>query len=101
MAGCDGVFHDTFARYLQRRLPLLPARSGYCWGHVDDTGAIGRLIPLPDDLNAERLRVLAGVTYFGVSTKAQRELGFAARPRLSAKTRGAGVQIIPPESVFI
>jgi nucleoside-diphosphate-sugar epimerase len=43
-------------------------------------GAVGRLVPLPPDLSAERLRVLSGVTYYGRSAKAQRELGFAARP---------------------
>jgi nucleoside-diphosphate-sugar epimerase len=136
--GDNGPFHETFARYLRRRLPMLPAGAGYCWGHVEDTarghvlamergrtgesyiiagpphtlvdvfalaeritgvpaprlvvpagllqrmaavtGTIGRAIPLPADLNAERLRVLAGVTYFGKSDKALRELGFQARP---------------------
>jgi nucleoside-diphosphate-sugar epimerase len=24
-------------RFLRRRLPILPRRSAYCWGHVDDT----------------------------------------------------------------
>jgi nucleoside-diphosphate-sugar epimerase len=134
----NGPTHDTFVQYLRRRLPVLPAEPGYCWGHVEDTarghvlamergrpgesyimagpahtlgevfglaerltgvpaprlrprasvmramaavmGAVGRLVPLPPDLSAERLRVLSGVTYYGRSTKAQRELGFAARP---------------------
>jgi nucleoside-diphosphate-sugar epimerase len=123
------------------RLPAVPARSAYCWGHVEDTarahvlamekGAIGatyivagpphtlveaarmaaeiggvappRLaIPpavpraaaaclfvaerlpfwpaLPPELTSEYLRVSAGVTYLGSSARAQRELGFTARP---------------------
>jgi nucleoside-diphosphate-sugar epimerase len=136
--GDSGPYHDTFVQYLRRKLPMLPAVSGYCWGHVDDTARghllamergrpgesyiiagprhtlvevfavaaqitgvpaprlvvppgvlralaavmslVGRVAPLPPDLSAERLRVLAGVTYFGVSTKAERELGFSARP---------------------
>ncbi|MGQ0569713.1 MAG: NAD-dependent epimerase/dehydratase family protein, partial [Armatimonadota bacterium] len=43
-------------------------------------GALEKIVPLPDDLRAERLRVMADVTYLGSSAKAQRELGFAARP---------------------
>jgi dihydroflavonol-4-reductase len=43
-------------------------------------GLIERLVPLPTTFTAEYLRVAAGVTYLGTSAKAQRELGFAARP---------------------
>jgi dihydroflavonol-4-reductase len=123
------------------RLPFVPARSAYCWGHVEDTArahvlAMERgtpgdtyivagpphtvaeaarmaaeltgappprvLVPplplrmialtlsflervplwpgLPATLTAEYLRVSAGVTYLGSSARAQRELGFNARP---------------------
>lgn len=44
------------------------------------TGALGRVIPLPPDYAAETLRVMAGTTYLGSSAKAERELGFKARP---------------------
>ncbi|MGH7607647.1 MAG: arsenic resistance N-acetyltransferase ArsN2, partial [Gemmatimonadales bacterium] len=43
-------------------------------------GGIERIVPLPDTYSAETLRVAAGVTYLGSSEKAQRELGFTARP---------------------
>lgn len=43
-------------------------------------GPLGKIVPLPENLSAERLRVMAGVTYLGSSAKAQHELGFAARP---------------------
>jgi len=41
---------------------------------------LGRILPLPRDLHAESLRVIAGVTYGGSDAKARRELGFAPRP---------------------
>jgi nucleoside-diphosphate-sugar epimerase len=43
-------------------------------------GLVERFVPLPTTLTAEYLRVAAGVTYLGTSAKAQRELGFGARP---------------------
>jgi nucleoside-diphosphate-sugar epimerase len=136
--GDAGVSGEALAQYLQRQLPLLPKRTAYCWGHVDDTarghvqamergatgasyiiagpvwtfvdamrlaeqitgvpaprlqaspamlhaaaammGVVGAVLPLPGMFSAERLRVTAGVTYTGSSAKAQRELGFYARP---------------------
>jgi dihydroflavonol-4-reductase len=39
-----------------------------------------RIVTLPPDYRAERLRVLAGVTYLGDNTKARRELGLEHRP---------------------
>jgi nucleoside-diphosphate-sugar epimerase len=35
--GDTSVIHDTFERYLQRRLPAVPSRTAYCWGYVGDT----------------------------------------------------------------
>ena len=35
--GDRGPMADTFALYLRRRLPMVPKRSAYCWGHVADT----------------------------------------------------------------
>lgn len=41
---------------------------------------VERVVPVPDDYTAEYLRENAGTTYLGDSSKAKRELGFAARP---------------------
>lgn len=41
---------------------------------------IEQVIPLPAMYSAESLRVQAGVTYLGDSTKARKELGFSPRP---------------------
>lgn len=38
------------------------------------------IIPLPEFYRSESIRAIAGVTYIGESKKAQRELGFTARP---------------------
>lgn len=41
---------------------------------------VGAVIPLPQSLTAESLRVVAGVTYLGTNEKARKELGFQVRP---------------------
>jgi hypothetical protein len=41
---------------------------------------VGVVIPLPQSLTAESLRVVAGVTYLGTNEKARKELGFQVRP---------------------
>ena len=38
------------------------------------------VLPLPEQYASETLRVSAGATYLGSSAKAERELGFHARP---------------------
>jgi nucleoside-diphosphate-sugar epimerase len=43
------------------------------------SGLIERVVPLPPTYTAEFLRVAAGVTYLGDSTRARHELGFAPR----------------------
>jgi nucleoside-diphosphate-sugar epimerase len=35
--GDQGPLAETFVSYLRRRLPAVPAKSAYCWGHVADT----------------------------------------------------------------
>lgn len=34
--GDTSGIHDLFVRYLQRKLPVIPKRTAYCWTHVDD-----------------------------------------------------------------
>ncbi len=41
---------------------------------------VGAVIPLPPDAHPERLRVAAGATYLGDSTKAKHKLGYDPRP---------------------
>lgn len=35
--GDTSAIHDIFVQYLRGRLPMVPARTAYCWGYVDDT----------------------------------------------------------------
>ncbi|MGH2348919.1 MAG: NAD-dependent epimerase/dehydratase family protein [bacterium] len=129
--GDTSAMHSTIVQYLRRRLPVLPRRTGYCWGHVDDTvdghvmamvkgrpgesyivagprhtliealaiaeeitgipaprwhvspevmRALGGLLQAVGRADAaEILRVGAGVTYWGSSARAERELRFHAR----------------------
>ena len=34
--GDTSSVHETFVQYLQRKLPMVPAQTTYCWAHVDD-----------------------------------------------------------------
>jgi nucleoside-diphosphate-sugar epimerase len=43
-------------------------------------GLVEKLVPVPESLTAEGLRIVAGVTYLGSNARARRELGFAPRP---------------------
>jgi len=43
-------------------------------------GAVGRVLPIPDEYSAEYLRVAAGVTYIGSAARARAEWGYAPRP---------------------
>ncbi len=129
---------EVFRQYLTGKLPMVPAKTAYCWAHVDDTarghiqamekGRVGesyfiagqvcslfdtlqlaesitgikaprikaspgmllalsslmsfveKVLPISGQYSSETLRVSAGATYLGTSAKAERELGFRARP---------------------
>lgn len=49
-------------------------------------GVVEKVVPVPDDFSAEGLRVIAGVTYLGDSSKARRELGYTPRPLIEGLT---------------
>lgn len=124
-------------QFIERKLPLAPQKTAFCWSHVDDVAqahiaamergkagetyiiagpphpfievmqlleqisgipaprgvppgvfktmaavmsVVERIIPVPESLAAEGLRVIAGVTYLGDNGKARRELGYSPRP---------------------
>lgn len=41
--GDHSPLRPVIDRYLTRRLPAIPARTAYCWGHVEDTATAHRL----------------------------------------------------------
>lgn len=43
--GDTSQVHSTFVDYLQRKLPMLPLKTAYCWAHVDDT-ARGHIVAM-------------------------------------------------------
>ncbi len=136
--GDNSAIAEVFRQYLARKLPMVPAKTAYCWAHVDDTarghiqamekgvvgesyfiagqvcslfdtlqlaesitgikaprikaspgmllamsslmGFVEKVLPISGQYSSETLRVSAGATYLGTSAKAERELGFSARP---------------------
>jgi nucleoside-diphosphate-sugar epimerase len=74
---------EVFA--LAERITMIPAprihmAPGLLRAAAGLMGVVEHVVAVPEDLRAERLRVLAGVTYLGSSAKAERELGFSVRP---------------------
>jgi nucleoside-diphosphate-sugar epimerase len=60
---------------------------------------IEKVVPVPETFASETLRVSAGATYIGSSAKAERELGFVARPlaeglkeTLASEMKALGIQ---------
>jgi len=62
------------------KAPRIHASAGMMRAMSRAMSVVERAIPLPPTFTTEGLRVLAGVTYLGNSAKAERELGFTARP---------------------
>lgn len=55
---------------------------------------IETLLPLSERYTGEALRVIAGVTYFGNSEKAKRELGFAPRAGDPSETTARALEML-------
>jgi len=71
---------DMAERITGVKAPRIHASPGMMRAMSRVMGVVERAIPLPPTFTSEGLRVLAGVTYLGNSAKAERELGFTARP---------------------
>lgn len=62
------------------KAPRLKGAPALLRGFSQLMSVIESVLPVPEQYAAETLRVSAGATYLGDSTKAARELGFQARP---------------------
>ncbi len=56
--GDKSAVHDTFVQYLQRKLPMLPAGTTYCWTYIDDV-ARGHILAMERGTPGESY-ILAG-----------------------------------------
>lgn len=56
--GDTSSVRDLFLQYLKRRLPIVPQKTAYCWGHVEDI-ARGHLLAMERGRPGERY-ILAG-----------------------------------------
>lgn len=91
--------------YLRRRLPAVPARTAYCWGHVEDTAAGHRLamehgqvgesyiIAGPPHGLAEALRIAESVTGIAAPRLVVPPLVLRAASRLAGR-RGEGLRVL-------
>ncbi|MBS1787790.1 MAG: NAD-dependent epimerase/dehydratase family protein [Acidobacteria bacterium] len=62
------------------KAPRIKASPGMLRAMASLMGGIEKVIPISGQYSSETLRVSAGATYLGSSAKAERELGFSARP---------------------
>ncbi len=62
------------------KAPRLKASPGMLRAMSAAMGLVEKVIPVSGQYSSETLRVSAGATYLGNSAKAERELGFKARP---------------------
>jgi nucleoside-diphosphate-sugar epimerase len=56
--GDPSIMGDTFRKYLQRKLPLIPKQTAFCWAHVDDT-ARGHILAMEKGKSGENY-IIAG-----------------------------------------
>jgi len=70
----------TAERITGVKAPRIKAAPGMLRAMSALVGLMEKVVPMPGPYSSETLRVSAGVTYLGNSAKAERELGFTARP---------------------
>jgi nucleoside-diphosphate-sugar epimerase len=56
--GDNSIMGDTFRKYLQRKLPLIPKQTAFCWAHVEDT-AQGHILAMEKGKSGESY-IIAG-----------------------------------------
>jgi nucleoside-diphosphate-sugar epimerase len=56
--GDTSTIHETFVQYLQRKLPMVPEKTTYCWAYVDDI-ARGHILAMEKGKPGEKY-IIAG-----------------------------------------
>ena len=81
--GDTSTVRKTLIQYLQRKMPLLPQKTAYCWAHVDDV-AQGHILAMEKGQAGESY-IIAGepLTLIDVMKMAE-EISGVAPPRLQA-----------------
>ena len=69
--GDTSSVHTTFMQYLQRKLPMVPNETTYCWAHVDDI-ARGHILAMEKGNTGESY-IIAGPVYRVVDVLAMAE----------------------------
>jgi nucleoside-diphosphate-sugar epimerase len=84
--GDVGRVHTALVQFLERRLPLAPQQTAFCWGHVEDT-AQGHILAMEHGKPGESY-IIAGPahTFIEAVLLAQRITGIPA-PRLHPSRR--------------
>jgi nucleoside-diphosphate-sugar epimerase len=81
--GDTSSVHTTLVQYLQRRLPMVPSRTAFCWAHVDDV-ARGHLLAMDRGVSGQTYIIAGpGHTLVDALGLAQSITGISA-PRLHA-----------------
>ncbi len=96
--GDTSSVHTTFVQYLQRKLPLIPARTAFSWAHVDDI-ARGHILAMEKG-TAGQSYIIAGPTHTLVDALHEaRDITGVPLPRLVAspglmKTMAATMSVV-------
>src|SRR5262249_51909862 len=79
--GDTSSLRTAFLQYLQRKLPLLPGRTAFCWAHVDDI-ALGHILAMEKGIPGQSY-IIAGPrhTFVDANKLAQQITGVPA-PRI-------------------
>lgn len=81
--GDAGPAHDVLADYLQKKLPVIPARTALCWGHVEDT-ARGHILAMNNGTPGEAYIIAGEPKKLTEALKLAESITGIAPPRLSA-----------------
>jgi nucleoside-diphosphate-sugar epimerase len=79
--------HDALVQFLQGKLPMIPKRTAFCWGHVEDT-ARGHLQAMEKGVPGETYMICGPVHAFIEAMFMAQQVTSIPRPKL---TVGPGV----------